>query len=68
VPKVLTPKQLNRAKFSLGCIAALASLNIVTYVSGEYFYDDREFEQMGLTTFPRGQIVEFTNLDEFCSR
>lgn len=65
--KLLTPKQLFRAKFSAGLLGAFGALNLVA-VSAEYFYNDNNYEKIDVWDWPTGQIVEFTNKDEFCHR
>jgi len=37
-------------------------------VAGTYWYNGEEFEKTQVTYFPRGRIVEYTNLEEFCDR
>ena len=65
--KVLSDKQLSRAKTSL---AILSGILIVqgTVVAASYWYEGEEFSKMQIKKFSRGQIVEYTNLDEFCDR
>ena len=65
--KVLSDKQLSRAKTSL---AILSGILIVqgTVVAASYWYEGEEFDKMQIKKFSRGQIVEYTNLEEFCDR
>lgn len=65
--KVLSDKQLSRAKTSL---AILSGILIVqgTVVAASYWYEGEEYGKMQIKKFSRGQIVEYTNLEEFCDR
>lgn len=37
-------------------------------VAAEYLYEGEYYEKRQIKMFPRGQIVEYTNLEEFCDR
>jgi len=37
-------------------------------VTATYWFEGEEYEKRQISLFPRGQIVEYTNLDEFCNR
>ena len=65
--RVLTARQLKRVKTSFVLLAVVISIQICVVVA-EYYYDKEEFEKMSITYFPRGRIVEYTNLEEFCHR
>jgi hypothetical protein len=62
---VLTPKQLRRAKFSLASFFGLMALNVT---ASTFTWEGQEYNQINVANFPRGQVVEFTNLEEFCHR
>ena len=57
-----------KAKFTLGLAATLMLVQLVTAELTKYMFDDTEYDQMMITYFPRGQITEFTNNEEFCTR
>ena len=65
--KVLNDRQLSKIKTSsvlfCGCLIVQA-----TVVAATYWYNGEEFEKTQVTYFPRGRIVEYTNLEEFCDR
>ena len=42
-------------------------LTVVTQATS-YIYEETLYEYISIRTFPRGRIVEFTNLEEFCHR
>ena len=35
---------------------------------GKYYYEDYMYTKKQVKLFPRGQIVEYTDLEEFCDR
>ena len=37
-------------------------------VAASYYYDGEEFDKISIQYYPRGRIVEYTNLEEFCHR
>ena len=65
--KVLTARQLKRVKTSFALLAVVVSAQMCAVVAN-YYYEGEEFEKMSITYFPRGRIVEYTNLEEFCHR
>ena len=65
--KVLTDKQLSKVKTSFALLVLVLTVQGFV-VTASYFYEKEEYEKMMVTTFPRGRIVEYTNLDEFCDR
>ena len=64
---MLTDKQLSKVKtsFALLCIVLTVQGAVVT---AAYYYEKEEYDKMVIKTFPRGRIVEYTNLEEFCDR
>jgi len=65
--KVLNDRQLKRMRTSLVLFVGVMSVQAVV-VAGTYWYNGEEFEKTQVTYFPRGRIVEYTNLEEFCDR
>ena len=65
--RVLSDKQLSRAKTSLAILCGILTVQGGVVVASHY-YEDQEYEKMQVTMYPRGQIVEYTNLEEFCNR
>ena len=65
--KVLTDKQLSKVKTSFALLLLVLAVQGLA-VTTSYYYQDEEYDKMMITTFPRGRIVEYTNLEEFCSR
>ena len=65
--KVLSDKQLSRAKTSLAILSGILIVQ-ATVVTASYWYDGEEYKWMQIKKFSRGQIVEYTNLEEFCDR
>ena len=62
---MMNPRQLNRAKVSIGLALTLFSLQAV---SAAYTWNGSEFSKLETFNFERGQVVEYTNLEEFCHR
>lgn len=60
---VLTQKQLMRVKFSLACMVALLAYSVT---ASTFTWDGEEYASIAVKNFERGQVVEFTNLEEFC--
>ena len=60
--KVLTDKQLSKVKVSFALLAAVLTVQGVV-VAATYFYEGEEYDKMMVSTFPRGRIVEYTNLE-----
>ena len=65
--RVLTDRQLSKVKTSSALLFGLLTVQ-GAMAAASYWYDGEEYEKRSITLFPRGQIVEFTNLDEFCHR
>lgn len=65
--RVLSDKQLSRAKTSLAILCGVLTVQ-GTIVAASYWYEGEEYKQMQIKRFPRGQIIEYTNLEEFCDR
>jgi len=67
--KVLSAKQLQRVKFSLGAFLTLTFLQVVVdQALASYFWEDEHFTAYDVQVYERGNIVEFTNKEEFCHR
>lgn len=71
VGRVLSPKQLKRAKF-VGCmLLGSIALNLFTARANKYFYNGEDYNSVYIEYYPRGRIYEYANLDEgdeFCHR
>ena len=65
--RVLSDKQLSRARTSLAILCGILSVQAAV-VAGTYWYEGEEYGKMQIKKFSRGQIVEYTNLEEFCER
>lgn len=65
--KVLSDRQLSRVKLSLGILCGLVTVQGAV-AAATYWYEGEEYEKRQIKLFPRGQIVEYTNLEEFCDR
>ena len=65
--KVLTDKQLSKVKVSFALLAFVLTVQGFV-VTATYYYEGEEYDKMMVTYFPRGRIVEYTNLEEFCDR
>lgn len=77
IKKVLTPRQLLKAKFSIFmasclCIFTLGSMYLdkaeAADDKGPYMYDGAEFTLKEEATFKRGRIVYYSNNEEVCNR
>ena len=66
--RVLNERQLSKVKTSLVLLGAVLTIQSCTVVAASYFYEGEEYEKRSIKYFPRGQIVEYTNLEEFCFR
>ena len=73
--KVLSERQLQRVKLfklSLMILTGVILAGIVTFqgamAATTYYYDGQMYEMQQITNFKRGRIVEYTSLEEFCSR
>ena len=67
VKRVLNDRQLSRVKTSLGLLCGLLCVQ-GGVIATTYWNEGEEFEKRLIKLFPRGQIVEYTNLEEFCDR
>ena len=65
--KVLTDRQLSKIKSSFILLVGVLSVQGCA-VLASHWYEGEEYDMVQITYFPRGRIVEFTNLEEFCSR
>ena len=65
---VLTPKQMKKAKRSLGFAALYIGVQIIAAQVTAYVYDGETYDKEEITLYPRGRIVEYTNKEEFCKR
>ena len=65
---ILTPKQLRKAKISLGLAALYIGVQIVAAEVTAYVYDGKTYDKEEITLYPRGRIVEYTDKEEFCKR
>lgn len=65
--KVLTDKQLSKVKVSFALLAFVLTVQGCV-VAATYYYEGEEYDKMMISYFPKGKIVEYTNLEEFCDR
>ena len=65
--KVLSERQLQRVKLSLMILAGIVTFQ-GAMAATTYYYDGQMYEKNQITNFKRGRIVEYTSLEEFCSR
>ena len=65
--RVLSARQLSRVKLSLAILCGLLTIQ-GGVIAAQYLYEGEEYGKMQIKKFKRGQIVEYTNLDEFCDR
>lgn len=65
--KVLSDRQLSKVKTSLALLALMLAVQGCV-VAATYMYEGEEYEKTQTKWYPRGQIVEYTNLVEFCDR
>ena len=66
--RVLSERQLSKVKTSLLLLGAVVLVQGCTVAASTYFYEGEEYEKRQIKLFPRGRIVEYTNLEEFCDR
>ena len=66
--RVLSERQLSKVKTSLLLLGAVVLVQGCTVAATTYFYEGEEYEKRQIKLFPRGRIVEYTNLEEFCDR
>lgn len=65
--RVLSERQLSKVKTSLALLCGVITVQGVA-VAATYWYEGEEYDKRQIKLFPRGQIVEYTNLEEFCDR
>lgn len=65
--RVLTERQLSKVKTSFVLLGFIICVQGVV-VAANYYYQGEEYDKMQVKLFPRGRIVEYTNLEEFCDR
>ena len=58
---------MKRVKCSFALLAFVLSVQ-GGLVAASYYYDGEEFDKISIQYYPRGRIVEYTNLEEFCHR
>ena len=66
--KVLSDRQLSKVKTSLAILCGVLTVQGGVIAADKYWYGGEEYEKMQVKLFPRGRIVEYTNLEEFCDR
>jgi hypothetical protein len=64
---VLTQRQIHRTKMSIGLFVLLTAVNTLTTQAANYTWMTEGFDKRSIVNFKRGQIVEFTNKEDFCS-
>ena len=64
--KTLTYKQLARAKIAIGLLAMTLAVNGIVAKAADFTWFNNDYEKRKVMNFKRGQIVEFTNKEEFC--
>lgn len=67
IKRVLNDRQLSKVKTSLALLCGVLLVQGGA-VAATYWYEGEEYEKRQIKLFPRGQIVEYTNLEEFCDR
>ena len=65
--RVLSDRQMSRVKLSLAVLCGILTLQ-GGVIAARYWYEGEEYSKMQIKKFGRGQIVEYTNLEEFCDR
>ena len=66
--KVLSDRQLSKIKASFALLCGVLAVQGSIAYARTYWYEGEEYEKMQIKYFPRGRIVEYTNLEEFCDR
>lgn len=66
--RVLSERQLSKVKTSLLLLGAVVLVQGCTVAATTYYYEGEEYDKRQIKLFPRGRIVEYTNLEEFCDR
>lgn len=64
---MLTDRQLSKVKTSFALLVLVLTVQGAV-VAATYYYENEEYDKMEIKLFPRGRIVEYTSLDEFCDR
>ena len=64
---MLTDRQLSKVKTSFALLVLVLTVQGAV-VAATYYYENEEYDKMEIKMFPRGRIVEYTSLDEFCDR
>ena len=59
---------MQKAKWSLGFAALYIGCQLIVAQVTAYTYNDKEYAQEDIQTYPRGKIVAYTNNEEFCER
>lgn len=65
--RVLTDRQLSKVKTSLALLCGVICVQGGA-LAATYWYEGEEYDKRQIKLFPRGQIVEYTNLETFCDR
>jgi hypothetical protein len=69
IRKTLTDRQLIKCKVTGVLSILVISIQIITSVAvSQFTWMDQEFVMEDIATYERGQIVTYTNNDDFCSR
>lgn len=63
---MLTDKQLSKVKTSFALLAGVLMVQGAVVTATKYFYEGEEYDKTQTSYFPRGRIVEYSNLEEFC--
>ena len=63
--RVLSDRQLSKIKTSLKLLAGILCVQAAAAAT-EYWYNGEYYEKQKTKYFPRGRIVEYTSLEEFC--
>lgn len=68
--KVLNDRQLSKVKTSMALLAFVLLVQgaVVVFASDNYWYNGDYYDKSQIKLFPRGRIVEYSNLEEFCDR
>jgi hypothetical protein len=64
---VLSEKQLSKVKTSFTLLCVILCFQGCV-VAATYLYEGEEYGKMQVKLYPRGRIVEYTDLEEFCDR
>lgn len=66
--KILSDRQLKRAKILLGAVMLFAVTQFITVTASNHYYNGELYEHIFIHKYPRGRITEYTSLEEFCHR